>query len=101
MRKASKSHGQLINVEDACPSSESNFGGCAAPPNPKLIAEGWERRFVADARMALDAKETYLQLGYEVKLESLATSYLKDECSGCHILLKDFSVVYTRKLKED
>jgi hypothetical protein len=101
MKKAPKSPGQLIEVDDACRSSASTFGGCSAPPNPKLIAEGWERRFVADARMAREAKDTYAQLGYEVKLESLVTSYLKEECTGCHILLKDFSVVYTRRLKRD
>ena len=56
--------------------------------------------FVADQRMAKDAFESYTQLGYEVQLEPLGESALQDECSECHLILRQFSVVYTRKLEK-
>lgn len=80
-------------------SNKENFLRCLLHPDPKLLAEGWEQRFIADARMARDAVETYNELGYEVKLESVSTEGLRNECSGCKILLEKFNVVYTRKKK--
>jgi hypothetical protein len=82
------------------PSEIGDFLGCTLPPDAKMTAEGWERRFIADARMARDAVDTYTQLGYEVRLEPIDTDGLKDECSGCKALFKQFSAVYTRKRKE-
>ncbi|MFQ5649409.1 MAG: hypothetical protein ACE5IY_05660 [bacterium] len=77
---------------------ESNgFLGCTLPPDPDLVAQGWERRFIADARMVRDAVDTYRELGYEVRLEPVEVEQLKDECSGCRVLFQQFKAVYTRK----
>ncbi len=70
---------------------------CGLPPDPRLVAEGWERRFIADDRMARDAVETYGQLGYEVRLEPFDLGALGEECAGCRDLLKRFKMVYVRK----
>jgi hypothetical protein len=80
-----------------CASTGGEFLGCTLPPNPNLLAEGWERRFIADARMARDAVEMYRELGYEVRLEPVTADELKDECSGCKALIQQFKVVYTKK----
>ncbi len=90
---------QILN--DKCQRDPADFLGCTLPPDPKMIAEGWERRFIADARMAREAIDTYTQLGYEVRLEPINTDGLKDECMGCKALLERFSAVYTRKIKHE
>jgi len=40
--------------------------------DPALVAQGWERRFTADAQRAKEAMELYEQLGYEVAFHFLA-----------------------------
>lgn len=80
-------------------SDRENLLRCTLQPNPKLIAEGWEQRFIADARMAREAVDTYSELGFEVRLEPFNTDELNGECNGCKTLFKNFSVVYTRKKK--
>lgn len=78
-------------------SNANTYLGCTLPPDPKLLAKGWERRFIADPRMAREAVDSYGELGYEVRLEPISLDGLKDECSGCKAMLQRFSAVYTRK----
>ncbi|MFQ5637695.1 MAG: hypothetical protein ACE5IR_06830 [bacterium] len=80
-----------------CYDDEGHFLGCALPADTKLIAAGWEKRFLADTRMAKEAVENYGQLGFEVKLAPIKTETLDEECSGCKKLLDRFRMVYTRK----
>ncbi len=70
-------------------------------PDPELIADGWERRFVADARGAEEAMELYERLGFEVRAEPAQAEELADDCDDCQLLLMfQFKTVYTRK-KQD
>ncbi len=78
-------------------SDKIDFLGCSLPPDPRLTAQGWERRYIADKRMAKEALDTYGELGYEVRLEPISTDGLKDECEGCLALLRHFKMVYTRR----
>jgi len=80
---------------------DGGFIGCALPADASLLEQGWEKRFMADSRMAREAVETYGALGYEVKLEPLSEDAMRDECSGCKAILRQFSIVYTRKKKSD
>ena len=67
-------------------------------PDPELIADGWERRFVADARRAEEAMDLYEQLGFEVRAEPAQVEELGDDCDDCQLLLMfQFKMVYTRK----
>jgi hypothetical protein len=67
-------------------------------PNPTLVAEGWERRFIADARQAKEAIELYSQLGFEVLAEPVQASEMGDNCQDCQALaLLQFKTIYTRK----
>lgn len=67
-------------------------------PNPALVAEGWERRFTADARRAEEAIELYSQLGYEVRVEPMRSDEIHDDCSGCHSPgVSQFKTIYTRR----
>lgn len=76
----------------------TDFPGCSLPGDAHLLEQGWQKRFLADPRMARDAEDSYKELGYEVRLEPLDEAALKEECSGCLALLRQFRVVYTRKL---
>ena len=66
--------------------------------DPELVSEGWERRFVADARRAEETMELYEQLGFEVRAEPAQAEELGDDCDDCQLLLLlQFKTIYTRK----
>jgi hypothetical protein len=69
-------------------------------PDPTLIADGWERRFTADALRAAEAMELYAQLGFEVRAEPVGLELHADECEGCCAAVTlEFKTIYTRKRK--
>jgi hypothetical protein len=69
--------------------------------DPALLAEGWERRFVADARRAKEASELYQQLGFEVRAEPLRPTDLGDDCEDCKLVVVfQFQTIYTRRKRE-
>ena len=71
-------------------------------PNPALAAEGWQRRFIADARQTKEAITLYTELGFEVHTEPLRAEEMGDECEDCQVLaLLQFQTIYTRKKRED
>ncbi len=98
-KKSEKNKREFHGVDGSCTSADGDFIGCTLPPDPELAAEGWELRFIADARMARDAVDTYNEVGYEVKLVALTGDALKDECSGCKAIFQQFKALYTRKAK--
>lgn len=84
-------------MKPGCENDLNSYLGCTLPADPQLLADGWQRRFIADARMAREAEDSYTELGYEVRLEPISLDGLKDECSGCKAVLERFNAVYTRK----
>jgi hypothetical protein len=67
-------------------------------PDPALIAEGWQRRFIAGGDRVQEAVELYTQLGYEVRVEPVLLKELREECQGCQLVaLLHFKTLYTRK----
>ncbi len=67
-------------------------------PNPQLIAAGWERRFIGDARQIKEATELYEQLGFEVLTEPVEADEFDDDCGDCQLLaMLKFQTIYTRK----
>ena len=93
MKKSANSKQEFHSVDRSCESASGDFIGCTLPPDPKLEAEGWELRFIADTRMARDAVDTYHEVGYEVKLVALKADDLKDECSGCKAIFQQFKAL--------
>ena len=66
--------------------------------DPKLLAEGWERRFMADAERAREAVQLYEELGYEVRTEAVRSEDVADDCEDCQLLmLLKFQTIYTRR----
>jgi hypothetical protein len=84
-------------MNEACAAVDKDNFACVSPPDAKLIADGWERRFIADAARAQEAMEMYNTMGCEVRSEFVNTEELREECSGCLAILKQLRVVYTRK----
>ncbi len=69
--------------------------------DPKLIADGWERRFVVDVRRTQEMTGLYDQLGYEVRAEPARPEELGDDCDDCQLLLLlGFKIIYTRKRRK-
>jgi len=62
------------------------------------VAQGWERRFTADAQRAKEAMELYEKLGYEVRGEPVRPEELDDDCVDCRTVVAfHFLAIYTRK----
>jgi hypothetical protein len=67
-------------------------------PDPSRIAEGWEPRFVVEARRVPEYEELYGSLGYEVLADPVGRGQVSEECGDCRIvILLDFRVIYTRR----
>ncbi len=66
-------------------------------PDPQLLAEGWERRFIADLRRGEEMMKLYRDLGFEVRAEPVKPEEVGDECSDCQLLALQFRTIYTRK----
>jgi hypothetical protein len=66
--------------------------------DPARIADGWERRFIADAQRAKEAMELYEHLGYEVCADPVKAEEVGEECGDCQLLAAlQFRVIYTRR----
>lgn len=77
------------------------FSEAQLKPDPALVAEGWQPRFIADARQTKEATELYEQLGFEVRAEPVPAEQMGDECSDCQVLLLlQFKTIYTRKKRD-
>ncbi len=84
-------------MRNNCQNDHSGFSACAFSLATQLAAEGWERRFIADAKRAQDAIEMYQELGQEVRVETIVLAEIKEECQGCWLVLSQLKAVYTRK----
>jgi hypothetical protein len=73
---------------------------CARPPVPAweapLVAEGWQRRNMTDARGAREAQELYESLGLEVRLEAPRATDFSSACAACALGCHQYLYVYTR-----
>ncbi len=67
-------------------------------PDPELEAEGWERRFMADPLQVKDATRLYIDLGFEVRTETIRVSELSELCGSCRLATcRAYVTLYTRK----
>ena len=68
------------------------------PPDPELVAQGWERRFMADPIRAKESAELYRSLGFEVLSRPVQPAELSAECSDCKLVVcSAYVTIYTRK----
>ncbi|HSM09320.1 MAG TPA: hypothetical protein VLA33_09920 [Gemmatimonadota bacterium] len=70
-------------------------------PDPARVADGWERRFVTDAKRAAEAVELYESLGFEVVADPVRPEEMGEQCDTCRLLvLLKFRTIYTRRVPE-
>ena len=68
------------------------------PPDPRLVAEGWVRRFMADGKRLREYVELYQSLGFEVHTEAVLPDEIGPECGDCRLIMcRQFLTLYTRK----
>lgn len=68
------------------------------PPDPALMAAGWERRFMTDGQRLKEYTELYSSLGYEIHVEPVAADEVAPECSDCRLVIcRQFVTLYTRR----
>ena len=78
----------------------SEFGlhfGCDLPQDATLTAEGWQWRCNADENRAREVVDSYLELGFEVRLLPVAVDGLNESCAGCKETRCTLTAVYVRK----
>jgi hypothetical protein len=68
------------------------------PGDPRLVADGWERRFMADPTRAEEARIIYSELGYEIRAEAVKPSELSDLCGDCRLATCAYVTLYTRRM---
>lgn len=87
--------GFLVEAEARRALSEAHLAG-----DPQRIADGWERRFIADRPRAEEAIELYTGLGYEVCADPVMQEELADDCEDCLLVAQlRFVTIYTRRLR--
>ena len=74
-------------------------------PGSQLLAAGWERRSITDAKRVAELVELYESLGFEVHLQPVTPEILEaigEECRSCYIDRWDeYKIIFTREnLKE-
>ncbi|HEX6385810.1 MAG TPA: hypothetical protein VF177_14165 [Anaerolineae bacterium] len=96
---------QTGDERPACPPGLGSHGGESSlfpnldfPPEPHLVAEGWQRRFTADAFRVREARQLYSELGFEVHLEPIKPAELSEACGDCRVATcLAYVTVYTRR----
>ncbi len=64
----------------------------------KLIAAGWERRYLADEKRAEEARAMYAELGYVVKLAHPKPEQFDADCDSCaSTACNAYVLIYTRR----
>ena len=67
-------------------------------PDPELVADGWERRFMADPQRAEEAQSIYDELGFEVLAVTIKPSELSVLCGDCRLATcQAYVTIYTRR----
>ncbi|MCP5101603.1 MAG: hypothetical protein GY943_39165 [Chloroflexi bacterium] len=67
-------------------------------PDAGLVAQGWERRYMADPDRIKEATRMYTELGFDVHIESIKPTELSEICGACRLATcHAYSTIYTRK----
>ena len=81
-----------------CKPGNGDDTGCSIPADPDLVAQGWERRHLADPDRADEAVQLYSSLGFEVRTQKLTPADFGPDCGQCAaVVCKTYVLIYTRK----
>ena len=66
--------------------------------DPSRLAEGWQRRFMVEARRTDEYVRVYEALGFETLVEPVRPDQVDADCGDCRVLLfSEFRLIYTRR----
>lgn len=89
----------LIQIE-AQDQEQSPFPYLNRSPDPALVSQGWERRFMVGPDRLEETNKLYQELDYEIHLEPVKPAEFNEVCQECQTLAcDDYVTVYTRKNK--
>ena len=68
------------------------------PADPRLVADGWQRRFMADGQRLTEYVDLYSSLGYEIRTEIVQPEEIGPECTDCRLIVcRQYVTLYTRR----
>lgn len=86
-----------LEQRNSASATNINLSDCPIPDDPKLIEEGWTRRYLADPDRAKEALELYSSMGFEVIAKKLEPTDLAPQCGTCApTICQSFVMIYTR-----
>ena len=66
-------------------------------PDPERVAQGWQRRFIADGARVAEMVRLYHELGYETVVDPIRPSDMGEDCGDCRLAAQlQFMMIYTR-----
>lgn len=69
----------------------------SAAPDPERLAQGWERRFIANGARVDEMVRLYRELGFETVVDPIRPADIGDDCGDCRLVTQlRFRVIYTR-----
>ncbi len=88
----------LIQIESQ-DQGNSLFPYLNSSPDPKLTAQGWQRRFMVGPDRVEETTQLYKELGFEVLNEAVKPTEFNEMCAGCQTLAcEEYVIIYTRKI---
>lgn len=86
-----------LEQRDNTTAANINLSDCPIPNDPKLVNDGWTRRYLADSDRAKEALELYSSMGFEVIAKKLEPTDLSPQCGPCApTICQSFVMIYTR-----
>jgi hypothetical protein len=77
---------------------EAHRAAAGFQPDPALLADGWEFRFVADGRRAEEMAALYREVGFDVTAVAVHGAQIAEACTACRLVTAlQFQAVYTRR----
>jgi hypothetical protein len=65
--------------------------------DPDRIAQGWERRFIADGARVDEMARLYQELGFETVVDPIRPADVDEDCGDCRLVARlQFKMIYTR-----
>ena len=66
-------------------------------PDPERVAQGWERRFIADDARVAEMVQLYQELGYETVVDPIRPADVDEDCGDCRLVAQlRLKMIYTR-----
>ncbi len=65
--------------------------------DPERLAQGWERRFIADEVRVAEMVQLYRELGYETVVDPIRPADVDEDCGDCRLVAQlRLKMIYTR-----